>query len=120
MPAAGRYHSRVRLLVWTVTGVDDIGADVGSHVPGRYLWARVEEDSSRRATEYGGMQTGIQGTISLRNYITLSTLDKIQDEFGRIWNIEGKVWGDNETILDVYNDDELNDHDIEDDDSDSD
>lgn len=112
MPA-GNYHDRVQLLVRSAT-TDDIGDDVEVFTPGRYYWARVEEQASRRASEFGGNQTGISGQIFLRNYITFDTLDMIRDVFGRVWKVEGSVWGANETILDVYTDDSLTDFVIED------
>jgi head-tail adaptor len=108
MSRAGQYPHRVQVLVRTST-TNALGEVVESFTPTQFLWCRIEEDSPRRAGEYGGNQTGIEGTISLRNYPAITTLDMLRDGYDRTWKIEGKTTGSNEVILNVYTDDSLTD-----------
>ena len=106
--AAGIYTDRVQLLARSKT-TNNIGEAEETFVPGGYLWCRISEDSSRRATEYGGQQTGIEGTIAIRNFPTVTSLDLLRDSLNRVWKIEGIRRGDDELICDVYTDDSLQD-----------
>ena len=106
--SSGNYPDLCKKLTRSKT-INSIGERVEGFTISDSLWCRVTEDSSRLATEFGGSQSGIDGTIYIRNYPSITTLDMLRDNLNRVWKIESLKRGDNELILDVYTDDALQD-----------
>lgn len=108
MAGAGEYTDRMQRLVRSTT-TNAIGEEAETFTGGAFYWCSISEDSSRRVSEVGGMQTGITATIAVHNYPTLYTVDMLRDTSDRTWKIEGIRNGDNELIVDCYTDDTLQD-----------
>jgi head-tail adaptor len=106
--SAGDYPDRVRILRRNAT-VDEIGGVHECFFYDGWLWARVEEENGRRENEYGGTQTGADGTIYIRNYPDISPLDRIEDNYGLVWRIDSIHQGDDELLATVSRDDSLTD-----------
>lgn len=105
---AGDYSDRIRRHVCTQTVNPANGQEEETFTPSNYLWARIEIDSSRKQQDYSSQQTGVDATIYIRNYPTLSPLDRLySQEWDELWIIQSIKRGNNELICDCLRFDEL-------------
>ena len=103
MAYAGKYSDRLRVLQRTTTRDDLTGEIIESFEGENYLWCRVEINTSRRQNEIGSPRTAQEATIYVRNYPSITSLDRLKDEsWNNIWVIDSIKRGDNELILDCY------------------
>jgi len=82
------------------------GQDEETFTPGSYYWCRVEIGSGRRQRDYGANQTGADVTVYVRNYPTLTALDRMTDGTATLV-IESIRAGDNEWICEAHYYDDL-------------
>jgi head-tail adaptor len=96
---AGVYNERLHWMKRSNTK-DNIGQDVASYTHDGYLWANVEPETGRRQDDYGADQAGQNGTIRIRNYPTVSALDRLyRPEWEQTWIIDSIVYGEDEIIV---------------------
>jgi head-tail adaptor len=79
MAQAGQYPTRLRRLVRSTSKDAANGQDEETFTPGAYYWCRVEMPNGRRQRDYGAIQTGADVTVFVRNYPTLTALDRLTD-----------------------------------------
>jgi head-tail adaptor len=107
--AAGQYKDRLTWLKRTVAKNPTNGQDEETFTENGFLWGSVELTTGRKATDYGAEQTGADATIRLRNYPTVSALDRLELQTeGELWVIDHVRRGDNELICEVMKYDEPN------------
>ncbi len=105
---SGDYYDRLQRLTRSVTKNPDNGQEEETFTPSEYLWGRIDYANSRRQKDYGSDQTGADGIISIRNYPTLSPLDRLySQEWGEVWVIESIKRGNNELICECSKFDDL-------------
>ena len=105
---AGDYPDRLRLLQRVLTRDNTTGEQVETFtLTATYFWSRVEEDNGKSETTYGVEQSGAEATIYVRQYPTLSSLDRLVSTHGDTWILDGRRRGDNEWVFDAYRYDEL-------------
>lgn len=101
MAGAGQYPDRLQRLVRSVTKDPNNGQEEETFTAGDYYWCRLEYPTGRRQRQYGAEQTGADVTIFVRNYPTLTALDRLTD--GTTTFILDNIRpGDNELIADGY------------------
>jgi SPP1 family predicted phage head-tail adaptor len=104
---AGEYQDRLKWLKRTTTK-DQYGQDVESFTNNGYLWAAIEVTTGRKSVDHGGEQTGAEATIRVRQYPTLSALDRLEsEEWNELWIIDHMRRGDNELIVEAIRYDQL-------------
>jgi SPP1 family predicted phage head-tail adaptor len=109
MMAAGQYKDRLTWLKRTVTKNPNNGQDEETFTVNGSLWGSVEPTTGRKAIDYGAEQTGADATIRLRNYPTVSALDRLElPAEGELWVIDHVRRGDNELVCEVVKYDDLN------------
>jgi head-tail adaptor len=109
MMAAGQYKDRLTWLKRTVAKNPNNGQDEETFTENGFLWGSVELTTGRKSIDYGAEQTGADATIRLRNYPTVSALDRLELKAeGELWVIDHVRRGDNELICEVMKYDELN------------
>lgn len=107
--AAGTYKDRLKWLKRIITKNPTNGQDEESFEDNGSLWGSVELTTGRKAIDYGAEQTGADATIRLRNYPTVSALDRLElTAEGELWVIDHVRRGDNELVCEVVKYDELN------------
>lgn len=110
--SAGTYNTPLLRMVNTKTKDTTNGQQVEEWTitPGAYLWCAVESVNSRVRTDYGSAQTTQEATIRVRNYPTLTALDRLRDASdGTTWVIDSLYTGDNEIVCDCHAWDALED-----------
>ncbi len=108
MQSAGDYSDHCQLLKRTLTKDPATGQDVEAFPANGYLWCAVEINSARRQESLGASQTGVAATIRIRNYVTVSALDRLYlAEWGETWILETIRRGDNELIAEAHRFDDL-------------
>lgn len=104
---AGTYNDRLKWLKRTATK-DQYGQDKETFTDHGFLWASIEVTTGRKATEYGGEQSGQEATIRIRQMPSLSALDRLEaPEWGELWIIDHIRRGDNELIVEAVMHDDL-------------
>jgi head-tail adaptor len=108
MAYAGDYYDRATRLIRSVSKNAQNGQEEEAFAEGNTLWCRIDYATGRKQKDFGADQTGIQGTIYVRNYPTLSPLDRLYAaDYGETWIIETIRKGSNELICEAYLYDEL-------------
>ena len=108
MAGAGIYGDRLQRLVRTVTKNPQTGQDEETFTPAEWLWATVESLTGRRQRDYGADQTGADAVIRVRNWPTLSALDRLsRPVWGETYVIDTIAYGDNETVCTCIKYDDL-------------
>lgn len=106
MARAGDY--RQRFTVWTATRTTSVttGDRPKTYTnSGVVLWGAEETSQANIETDFGAVRSQVSGTIRLRNFPTLTTLDRL---IGGYWNttyiIDGirKDERNNETVVDCH------------------
>lgn len=106
---AGEYKDRLKWLKRTTTKNPNNGQDEETFTDNGSLWASVELTTGRKAIDYGAEQTGSEATIRIRNFPSVSALDRLElTSEGEWWVIDHVRRGDNELVCDVMKFDELN------------
>jgi len=103
---AGNYPDRLRRLVRSTDKNAQNGQDEETFTPGAYYWCRVETPNGRRQKDYGATQTGADVTIFVRNFPTLTALDRLTDG-ATVYVVESVRPGVNELIAEGNYFDEL-------------
>lgn len=99
MKKAGEYNCHIEQLRQTYTRLATTGEELESWEVVGELWAKIEFQSGSRAIELGGMQTGVDAIISVRNFPTVTPLDRFSFD-DQIYLINHIRKGDNELICD--------------------
>jgi head-tail adaptor len=108
MAYAGDYYDRATRLIRSVSKNAQNGQEEETFTEGNTFWCRIDYANSRRQKDYGADQTGADGTIYIRNYPTLSPLDRLySQEWGEVWIIESIKRGNNELICECTKYDDL-------------
>lgn len=108
MNYAGEYYDRATRMIRSVSKNAQNGQEEETFTEGATYWARIEYASGRKQKDLGAVQTGNEGTIYVRNYPTLSPLDRLYaPEYGETWVIETIRKGSNELICEAYLYDDL-------------
>jgi head-tail adaptor len=105
---AGKYAERLTWKRRTTTKNTVNGQDVETFIDNGFLWANIEITSGRKQTDYGAEQHGADATIRVRNWPTLSALDRLYSaEWDELWIIANLRRGDNELVCECVKYDAL-------------
>lgn len=108
MNKAGEYFDRAQWLKRSTTKDAATGQDVEAFPANGYLWCAVEINSARRQESLGATQTGVTATVRIRNFPTVSALDRLYlPEWAETWILETVRRGDNELFAEAHRFDEL-------------
>lgn len=107
--SAGEYDTPLQRLAQSTAKNATNGQEEETFTPGSWYWCAVEVTNSRRTTDYGSQQTTQEATIRVRNYPTLTALDRLQDGSGTTWVIDSMYTGDDELVCDCHAWDALED-----------
>ena len=102
---AGDYSYRLQWLQCSRTADGTTGDRPKTYTLNGYLWSSIELQSATVQNEYGAQRTQASGTIRLRNWPAIQTIDRIYSiEHDQTFVIDGvrKDLDNNETILDVH------------------
>ena len=107
MTGAGNYADR---LTWKKRSVtkDNLGQDKETFADNGGLWGDIDLTNGRRQTDYGSSQTGADAVIRIRNWPTLSALDRLYSaEWNELWVIAHLRRGENELVCECVKYDAL-------------
>ena len=103
MKGSGEYSERFEHLVCVRTTDTTTGDKPKTYTGGSFYWGGIAIDSATEQTEFGAVRPTTLGTITLRNYLNISALDRLRwVQYDQLFVIDGVRYGDNETICDVH------------------
>lgn len=108
MSGAGLYNTRFRRLIYTETVEATLKEREVTYVEGETYWGKIEPLKGYEKLFAGVINSQVTGTIKLRNIVDVTTDDRLKDiATGDVYILTGRIFGDNETIFQALNVDQL-------------
>lgn len=108
MRAAGKYTENLTWKQRTITKDTTNGQDVESFTNNGFLWCAIDSVTGTQRRDYGSEQTAADVIVRVRNYPSLSALDRLYSaKWDETYIIEDIGRGDDELICRCYRYDEL-------------
>lgn len=98
---AGDYSTLYTRLAVTVSQ-DDYGGLVQEWSAAGELWGYQEELKAEEKAWYASAESRADCKIYLRNFPTISSQDRLEDDIGQTYELDGINYGDNETIVTAH------------------
>lgn len=100
---AGKYSTSFTFKKASLNKDNTTGQDKYSYADNGTVWGSLDYTNANVEEDYGAKRGKTRATIRLRQYVPITTLDRLfSKQFEETWMIEGIRFGNNETILDVY------------------
>lgn len=104
---AGKYPFRFQLMTCSRTQDISTGDKPKTYTSAGYLWGSTKLESANVENEYGAVRAVVTGTVRLRNWPTITTLDRLlwTPNSGTLTFVIDGVRADfdaNETVLNVH------------------
>lgn len=108
MANPGTYDTRFQWLRRSTTKNAQNGQDEETFTGNGYLWGALEQTTGRTSSDYGAEQTGADVEIRVRNYPTLSPLDRLYSaEWDETYILDSIRRANNELVIEAHVYDDL-------------